>query len=242
MKEYNLKFIQLSKYASETISDMRANMRKLVSGLGKHVKREWKASFLISDMDSFKLMMYAQHVEEDKKRDREEHLSKKAKSVGHEPNQKQGKDNRSFQKRPSGYAASLTSAPTPRNRYEQKLQNHQNFRAQGSQSQGTTQDSKGKPPCGKCCILHLDGNRESVDGCYKCDQMGHFLKECPMWRQSDGGKQGPIFFSNTTRSSCSKRCYFKNKWWFKPFVCYDQSLRLGKQVRCCYWYASSLFL
>ncbi|XP_055814193.1 uncharacterized protein LOC129883587, partial [Solanum dulcamara] len=89
VKEYSLKFIQLSKYAPEMIPHMRSKMRKFVSGLGKHVKKECKAMLMISDMDFSRLMVYAQQVEDDKKKDREEHLSKKAKSAGHENEQKQ---------------------------------------------------------------------------------------------------------------------------------------------------------
>lgn len=86
-------------------------MRKFVSEWGKHVKRERKVSLLMSEMDIFRLLIYAQQVEEDKKKDRE-HLSKKAKSTGHEPEQRQGKGNMSsFQKMSSGCAPPLASAP-----------------------------------------------------------------------------------------------------------------------------------
>ncbi|XP_055826430.1 uncharacterized protein LOC129894827 [Solanum dulcamara] len=92
-------------------------MRKFVSGLGKHVKKECKASLLISDMDISRLMKFAQQVEDDKIKDREEHLSKKAKSTGHENEQRQGKGNTSFfQKRSSNYARSTASAPSPSHR------------------------------------------------------------------------------------------------------------------------------
>lgn len=60
-------------------------------------------------MGIFRLMMYSQWVEKEKKKDSEEHLSKKAKSAGHEL--KQGKGSRSFfEKRTSNYATSSASA------------------------------------------------------------------------------------------------------------------------------------
>ncbi|XP_055800410.1 uncharacterized protein LOC129869841, partial [Solanum dulcamara] len=94
VKEYGLKFIQLSRYAPEMIPDVRSKMRKFVSGLGRHVKKECKAALLISDMDLSRLMVYAQQVEEEKRKDREEHLSKKARSSGQENEQRQGNGNR----------------------------------------------------------------------------------------------------------------------------------------------------
>ena len=60
-------------------------------------------------------------MEEDKNKDRDEHMSKKAKSASHESEQRQGKGNRSFfQKRSSNYAPSSASAPVQSNRYDQK--------------------------------------------------------------------------------------------------------------------------
>lgn len=47
VKKYELKFIQLSRYAPEMISDMRTRMRKFISSLGKHMKKERKVTLLI---------------------------------------------------------------------------------------------------------------------------------------------------------------------------------------------------
>lgn len=85
MKKYSLKFIKLSRYALEMVKDMRQRMRRFVSGLGRHMQKKCKAILLIHGMDISRIMMYAQQTEKDNKRDREEYLSRKAKSVGHEP-------------------------------------------------------------------------------------------------------------------------------------------------------------
>lgn len=60
--------------------------------------------------------------QEDKKRDREEQMNRKAKSAGHEPSQqRQNKGDKSyFQKRSSYRAPSVASAPVQPNRYAQK--------------------------------------------------------------------------------------------------------------------------
>src|SRR5688572_22530050 len=112
VKEYHMKFTQLSHYASEMVLTMRAKMRKFFSGLANHVKKEGKATILNNDMDFSRLVVYLQQVEEDKKKDREEQMNKRAKSVGHENYQKQSKGNKSlFQKRSSNYAPFSASAP-----------------------------------------------------------------------------------------------------------------------------------
>ncbi|XP_055814135.1 uncharacterized protein LOC129883517 [Solanum dulcamara] len=71
VKEYKLKFIQLCRYAKEIIPDVRSKIRKFFSELGRHVKKEYKASLLISDIDISGLMVHAQQNEDDKKKDRE---------------------------------------------------------------------------------------------------------------------------------------------------------------------------
>lgn len=62
-------------------------MRKFISNLGKHVKKKCKATLLIPGMDISRLIVYAQLLKEDKKKDKEEHFSKKAKSVGPKPSE-----------------------------------------------------------------------------------------------------------------------------------------------------------
>ena len=128
-----MKFIQLSRYAFEMVPAMRAKMRKFVSGLAKHTKKEGKAAILNNDMDFSRLVVYLQQVDQDKKKDKEEYASKRAKSAGHENEQKKNKGDRSFfQKRSSNFAPSSASAPVQHHRNDQKSQSHQNTRAQSS--------------------------------------------------------------------------------------------------------------
>lgn len=60
IKEYNLKFIQLSRYAPEMFQDMRSKIRKFISGLSTHMKKEYRATLRILNMDISRLMAYAQ--------------------------------------------------------------------------------------------------------------------------------------------------------------------------------------
>ena len=112
VKEYHMKFTQLSRYASEMVPTMRAKMRKFVSGLAKHTKKEGKTAILNNDMDFSRLVVYLQQVEDDKKKDKEEYASKRAKSAGHENEQRKNKGDRSFfQKRFSNFSLPSASAP-----------------------------------------------------------------------------------------------------------------------------------
>lgn len=84
-KEYN--FIHLSSFSPE----MGRDVRNFVSSLGKHVKRECKILFSILDIDISKIMIYDPQVEKDKKKNRDDRLSKKVKLVEYKPEQRQGK-------------------------------------------------------------------------------------------------------------------------------------------------------
>lgn len=80
MKEYGLKFTQLYLHALEMVQNIRARIRKCVSGVGKHVKKKCNVALLVSDMEISKLMVYARKVEKDKQKDREKHQSKRERS------------------------------------------------------------------------------------------------------------------------------------------------------------------
>ncbi|XP_049413164.1 uncharacterized protein LOC125876092 [Solanum stenotomum] len=85
-QEYGLKFTQLSRYAPEIVVDMRGRMSLFVAGLGRLLSKEGRASMLIGDMNISRLMVYVQHVEKEKLRDRDEFKNKRAK-IGNESGQ-----------------------------------------------------------------------------------------------------------------------------------------------------------
>ena len=60
VKEYDLKFNQLSKYAPNTMVDPRDSMSKFFTEVSGLVVKECRTSMLIRDMDLARLLIHAQ--------------------------------------------------------------------------------------------------------------------------------------------------------------------------------------
>lgn len=58
IKEYALKFHQLSSYAPKLVSDMRTGMRKFTLGLSHDLILKIKTTLLIKNMDISRLVVY----------------------------------------------------------------------------------------------------------------------------------------------------------------------------------------
>ena len=79
-----------------------------------------------------------------------------------------------------GPAPSSASALAPRNKGEYNSQNSQNFKSRPAQSGGSvTQGGNRAPTCPKCGKNHPEACGDGFTDCFKCDQEGNFMKECP---------------------------------------------------------------
>ncbi|XP_055824428.1 uncharacterized protein LOC129892948 [Solanum dulcamara] len=120
-------------------------MRKFISGQGRHVKKECKAALLIYNMDTSRLMVYAQQVEDEKRKDKEEHMSKKARY------DLQGQSRQSF--RPQG-SQSQTSKECPIG--GNRAQHSTTAPSARGDQRGTTSGMRG----GTNCLYAMDSRQD----------------------------------------------------------------------------------
>ncbi|WMV18910.1 hypothetical protein MTR67_012295 [Solanum verrucosum] len=96
-----------------------------------------------------------------------------------------GKRRRNFRRK--GPATSSASAPAPWNKCEYNSQNSQNFRARPAHSQSSkAQRGTKNLICAKCGRSHSRVYRDDSTSCFKCGQNGHFMREYPKSRHSNG--------------------------------------------------------
>ena len=63
VKEYFLKFVKLSKYASSLVASSRDEMSKFVTGVTEDLVEDCQEAMLHDNMDLARLMLHAQQVE-----------------------------------------------------------------------------------------------------------------------------------------------------------------------------------
>ena len=66
VKEYALRFTQLSKYAPSIVADCRTKLSMFLSRVSALVVKESRATMLVHGMGITRLMIFAQHIEEAK--------------------------------------------------------------------------------------------------------------------------------------------------------------------------------
>lgn len=71
VKEYSLKFTQLSKCASEMMVDPKACISKFITGMSELARNKYTITIIIGDMDISQLLTYDQQIESKKLNEQE---------------------------------------------------------------------------------------------------------------------------------------------------------------------------
>ena len=157
VREYALKFVQLSKYAPHLVADSRSRMNKFVMGVSDLVSEECRSAMLIGDMDLSRLMTYAEQMEEEKLRKKRGHEAKRARLENRFPKGARFHQGRGNPHVNRGFAINV---PRP----------------QGGGEVGSMD------VCPKCGRKHGGPCMKGSGACFECGEVGHKRFECPKIR------------------------------------------------------------
>ena len=64
VREYSLKFVKLSRYATSLVSNNWDEMSRFVTGINEDLKEKYRSAMLYDNMDLSRLMVHVQQVED----------------------------------------------------------------------------------------------------------------------------------------------------------------------------------
>ncbi|XP_049381232.1 uncharacterized protein LOC125845741 [Solanum stenotomum] len=188
VKEYSLKFTQLSKHALTLVANPRARMNKFVMVVSRLVEEECRKAILIHDMTISRFLVYAQQIEETKlKKMNRDVKSLRTQDGNLSKGRFEAQGTPRFKNRFSNQGTSSTPkvnkdmVPTPK---------PQGGSGGGSYVERLTCAKFGKKHGGKCLV----GTNE----CFSCCKSGHMKRGFLLIRaQGREGKQVPPSGSNS---------------------------------------------
>ncbi|XP_069150531.1 uncharacterized protein [Solanum lycopersicum] len=186
VREYSLKFVKLSRYATPLVSTSREEMSRFLTGINGDLEEDCRAAILHDNMDLSRLMMHVQQVEDSRKRRGVRDVRRPRPQDQAGPSHGGHRNNFSVREQPKfkkGQQSAGNSDPqrntTPRGgRPEPK-------RGNGGEMQ------RPRKTCTKCGRMHLGECRQGTNACFGCGKSGHMVIDCPQNRGQAGGNAQP---------------------------------------------------
>ena len=167
-REYSLKFVKLSRYATSLLSNSRDELSRFLKEL------------LRTGMDLYSLMVHVQQVEESRKRKhtRVGNWSRQAEENFSRKSSTEIRDKPKFKKGLSHQGESSSS----KGRHDRNSES----RVERNNEVYTPQE---RPPCKKCGKLHGGECMRGTNACYSCGKPVHMVKDCLIRRSQEQGKE-----------------------------------------------------
>ncbi|XP_069151096.1 uncharacterized protein [Solanum lycopersicum] len=186
VREYSLKFVKLSRYATPLVSTSREEMSRFLTGINGDLEEDCRAAMLHDNMNLSRLMMHVQQVEDSRKRRGVRDVRRPRPQDQAGPNHGGHRNNFGVREQPKfkkGQQSAGNSDPqrntTPRGgRPEPK-------RGNGGEMQ------RPRKTCTKCGRTHLGECRQGTNACFGCGKSGHMVIDCPQNRGQAGGNAQP---------------------------------------------------
>ena len=193
VREYNLEFDSLARYAPTIVADMADRMHHYVRGLDRYLVEACMSVASQTDMDIARLQAYAQGMEDRQRadqagRDRDRRPPKRARYTG-DFRSGQSQSQRSDRYLPP----SGRDAQSAARRFDGAGPSGagQDFRASGPQmSRGSGQSRPPMPRCTYCGKPHPGECYRATGACYFCGSPDHIVRECP-YKGGSGGSSQP---------------------------------------------------
>ena len=197
VREYSLKFVKLSRYATSLVSNSRDEMSRFLTGIAEDLEEECREAMLHDSMDLSRLMVHFQQVEESRKRKhtRAGNRSRQAKENFSRKSSTEIRDKPKFKKRHFHQGESSSSKGLHDRNYESRVKRNNEV--------DTPQE---RPPCRKCGKLHGGECIMGTNACYSCGKPGHMVKDCPIRRSQERWKERVL--SNGSSKEAPRRQRF----------------------------------
>ncbi|XP_060193083.1 uncharacterized protein LOC132622483 [Lycium barbarum] len=186
VREYNLEFDSLARYAPAIVAEMADRMHRYVIGLDRYLVESCMSMASRTDMDIARLQAYAQGMEDryradQSTRDRDRRPPKRARFAGYSGDSRGGQP----QQRQSGRQLPPPGQSTQSGgrRFDSAGPSGagQGSRAAGPQvSRGPSQPRPPRPRCSHCGKSHPGECYRATGACFTCGGQGHFMRDCPL--------------------------------------------------------------